>query len=102
MGQEQYGTWAEGLDRMTAARALLAFGIVAADDPSFAMAAGAGLADRLRRVLEVLTEANRVRSFSRQVPVAWIDPLALSDWDPDSVGARASQWAEAFQAIWSG
>jgi hypothetical protein len=30
MGQEQYGAWAAGLDQTTVARALLAFGVVAA------------------------------------------------------------------------
>ena len=99
MGQEQYGPWAAGLDRPTVAKALLAFGIVAADDPSFAMTADAGLADRLRSVVDVITEANRERSFSRQLPVAWSDPLALSAWDPNLVRAGALQWAEAFQAV---
>jgi hypothetical protein len=99
MGQEQYGAWAVGLDRATAARALVAFGVVAADDPSFAMTAGDGLADRLRSVVDVTTEANREGSFSRELPLAWTDPLALSAWDPNSVGAGASQWAEAFQTV---
>src|SRR6266536_3413885 len=100
MGQEQYGRWAVGLDQRTVARALLAFGIVAADDPSFAMTAGDGLADRLRSVMEVTTEENRERSFSRQLPVAWTDPLALPTWDPNSVGAGASQWAAALQSAY--
>jgi hypothetical protein len=47
MGQGQHGTWAAGLDGTAAAAALLAFGIVAADDPSFAMTARGGLANRL-------------------------------------------------------
>jgi hypothetical protein len=102
MGQEQYGTWAAGLDRTTVAAALLAFGIVAADDPSFAMTAQGGLAGRLRRVLDGVGAANQERRYSRQLPVAWTDPLALSGWDPNRVGARASQWAEAFQAVDAG
>jgi hypothetical protein len=61
MSQEQYGRWAAGLDRATLARALLAFGIVAADDPSFAMTASAGLAGRLRRVVDAVGRANRER-----------------------------------------
>ena len=31
--------------------------------------------------------------------MAWTDPLALSAWDPNSVGAGASQWAAAFQTV---
>jgi hypothetical protein len=84
---------------MTVARALLAFGIVAADDPSYAMTADDGLTDRLRSVVDVITGANRERSPSQQLPVAWTDPLALPDWDPISVGASASQWAEAFETV---
>jgi hypothetical protein len=99
MGQEQYGTWAVGLDRTTVARALLAFGIVAADDPAFAMTAGDGLADRLHRVVDAITEANYARSFSQHLPVAWTDPLALPAWDPNSVRAGAPLWAAAFETI---
>jgi hypothetical protein len=99
MGQEQYGTWAAGLERTTVGKALLAFGIVADVDPSFALTASDGLTDRLRSVLEANTEANRELSFRQLPPVGWTDPLALSAWDPDAVGAGASQWAAAFEAV---
>jgi hypothetical protein len=102
MGQEQYGTWAASVDRETAAAALLAFGIVAADDPSLAMTARAGLANLLHRVLDVVNEANSSRPPGQEQSVAWIDPLAMANWDPDTVQAGAAQWAEASRAVNAG
>jgi hypothetical protein len=102
MGQEQYGRWAAGVDRETAAAALLAFGIVAADDPSLAMTARAGLANELRRVLNAVNQANSGRPRGQEQTVAWIDPLAMANWDPDTVQAGAAQWAEAFRAVNAG